>query len=77
MPPKKGRSRGRGSVQGKGSYSSWNAGSGCNEWGGYDDYYSYGSGDKGKGQWNREARANAWPKGGKGESRDQFLDRLM
>ena len=30
-----------------------------------------------KGQWNRGTRANSWPKGGKGESRDQFLDRLM
>ena len=79
MPPKKGRCRGRDSAKGKGSYSSWNDGSGWNDWGGYDDYsyYSYGSGGKGKGQSTRGTRANAWPKGGKGESRDQFLDLLM
>ena len=77
MPPKKGRGKGRGNAKGKGSYSSWNDGSGWNDWGGYDDYYSYGSSGKGKGQWNRGTRANAWPNGGKGESRDQFLDRLM
>ena len=77
MPPKKGRGKGRGSAKGKGSYSSWNDGSGWDDWGGYDDYYSYGSGGKGKGKWNRGTRSDAWPKGGKGETRDQFLDRLM
>ena len=77
MPPKKGRGRGRGSAKGKGSYSSWNDG-GWDDWGGYDDYqYSYGSSGKGKGKWDRGTRS-AWQKGyGKGESRDQFLDRLM
>ena len=49
---------------------------GWGDWSGYDDYYSYGSTGKGKGQWNRGTHS-AWPKGGKGESRDQFLDRLM
>ena len=77
MPPKKGHGAGRNSTNGKGSYSSWNDG-GLSDWGGYDDYYSYGSTSKGKGQWNRGARSSsAWPNGGNRESRGQFLDRLM
>jgi hypothetical protein len=76
MPPKKGRGKGRGSAKGRNSYSSWNDG-GWDDWGGYDDYYSYGSSGKGKGKWDRGTRST-WQKGyGKGESRDQFLDRLM
>ena len=76
MPSKKGPDKGRGNAKGRGSYSSWNDG-GWDDWSGYDDYYSYGSSGKGKGQWNRGTRS-AWQKGsGKGESRDQFLDRLM
>ena len=76
MPPKKGRCKGRGSAKGKGAYSSWNDG-GWDDWSGYDDYYSYGSSGKGKGLWNRGTRP-AWQKGsGKGESRDQFLTRLV
>ena len=77
MSPKKGRGRGHGSAKCKGPCSSRGNGSGWNDWGGYGGYYSYGSGGKGKGQWNHGARANAWPKGGKGESREQFLDGLM
>ena len=57
--------------------SSWNDGGGWNDWGGYDDYYSDGSSGKGKRQWHRGTRSTAWPKGGKGETRDQLLDRLM
>ena len=77
MPPKKGRGRGRGQAKGKGSYSSWNDG-GWGGWGGDDDYhYAYGSSGKGKGKWDRGTRSD-WQKGyGKGETRDQFLDRLM
>ena len=76
MPPKKGRGKGRGSAKGKGAYSSWYDG-GWDDWGGYDDSYSYGSSGKGKGQWNRGARS-VWQTGsGKGEPRAQFLDRLM
>ena len=77
MPPKKGRGKGRSNAKGKDLYSSRSDGSGRNGWGGCDDYYSYGSSGKGNGQWNRGARSNAWPKGGKGESRGQFLDWLM
>ena len=75
MPPKKGRGRGRAS-KGKGyGYSSWNDGGSWDGWGDYDGYYSYGGGGKDKG-WNRGARP-AWLKGGNGETRDQFVDRLM
>ena len=77
MPPKKGRGKGRGNAKGRGSYSSWNDG-GWDDWSGYDYmYYLYGSLGKGKGQRNRGTRS-AYSKGsGKGESRDQSLDRLM
>ena len=74
MPPKKGRGRGR-TTKGKGyGYSSWNYGASWDGWSGHDDYYPY-NGGKGKG-WNRGARP-AWPKGGEGETLDQFVDHLM
>ena len=48
MPPKKGRGKGRSSVKGKGSYSSWNDG-GWGDWRGYGDYYSYNTSSSPKG----------------------------
>ena len=66
MPPKKGRGGGRATTKGKGyGYSSCHGGG---NWGGW-------VGGKGKG-WDRGARP-AWPQGGKGETRDQFVDHLM
>ena len=71
MPPEKGRGKGRGTAKVKGSYSNIHRGTtgaaGMTKADYYDDYYSYGSGGKGKWQWNRGTRANAWQEGGKCE----------
>ena len=54
-------------------YGTMEAASGWDDWSAYDECYSYG---RGKEQRNCGTRSSS-PEGSKGESRDQFIDRLM